>query len=60
MTATKTSATFASTVNAIAIAPKTMKGERRKRRSVMLTPVCTWLISLVMRVIIVEAPISSI
>ena len=46
--------------NAIAIAPKTMKGERRKRRSVMLTPVCTWLMSLVMRVIIVEVPISSI
>ena len=49
----------ASIVKAMIIAPKTMNGERSSRRSVRLRPVCTWFMSLVMRVIIVDAPSSS-
>ena len=59
MTATKIHAHRASIVNAITIAPNTTNGERRNSRSVMLTPVCARLTSLVMRVIIVDVPISS-
>ena len=43
-------------VNAMIIAPNTMNGERSSRRSVRFTPVCTWLMSLVMRVIMVDVP----
>ena len=42
--------------NAIIIAPKTIIGERKKRRSVIFTPVWTWFISLVILVIIDERP----
>ena len=59
MANTKISAHFTSMVKAMTIAPNTTKGERRNRRSVMFTPVCAWLTSLVRRVIIVETPISS-
>ncbi len=53
---TKIRAAFTFTVKAMIMAPKTMKGERRKRRRVMLTPAWAWLISLVIRVIRVELP----
>ena len=56
MTPTKSSAQSKSMVKAMTIAPKTTNGERSSRRSVMLTPVCTWLTSLVMRVMSVEVP----
>ena len=52
----KISADGTSIVNAIIMAPKTMKGERRNSRSTMLTPDCTWFTSLVIRVISVSAP----
>ena len=39
--ATNTSAAFTSMVNAMIMAPNTMKGERRNRRSTMFTPFCT-------------------
>ena len=45
-----------SMVNAITIAPKTTNGERSSRRRHMFTPVCTWLMSLFMRVMSVEVP----
>ena len=38
---TNTSAAFTLTVNAIIIAPKTINGERRNRRSTIFTPDCT-------------------
>ena len=41
MTPAKMSAHFVSMVNAMTIAPKTTNGERRSRRSVIFTPVCT-------------------
>ena len=53
---TKMSAQRTSIVNARIIAPKTINGERRSRRSVMLMPVCTWERSLVMRVSVLEMP----
>ena len=56
---TKVSAAFASTVNAMIIAPNTTKGERSSSRSVILTPYCTWFMSLVMRVTSVEVPSES-
>ena len=46
--------------NAIIIAPNTIKGERINRRSHIFTPVCTWFTSLVILVIIDEAPKPSI
>ena len=60
ITATKISAARTSIVNAINIAPNTTNGERRNRRSVIFTPVCVWLTSLVRRVIIVDVPSASI
>ena len=57
---TKIIAAFTSTVNAIIIAPNTMNGERRNRRSTRFTPDCTWLISLVILVISVDVPRLSI
>ena len=57
---TNTSAARAFTVNAMIMAPNTTKGERRSRRSVRLTPFCTWFISLVIRVIIADVPSVSI
>ena len=45
-----------STVKAITIAPSTTKGERKSRRSVMFTPVCTWFMSVVMRLMSVAVP----
>ena len=59
ITPAKMSAAFTSMVKAMIMAPNTIKGERRKRRSTRFTPVCTWLISLVIRVISVEVPIVS-
>ena len=56
---TKMNAAFTSTVNAMTIAPNTMNGERSNRRSVRLTPFCSWFTSLVMRVISVLVPIVS-
>ena len=47
---TKMSASRASTVKAMSIAPNTTNGERSSSRSVRLSPVCTWFMSLVMRV----------
>ena len=41
------------------IAPNTTKGERSSSRSVILTPYCTWFMSLVMRVTSVEVPSES-
>ena len=38
---TNTSAALTSTVNAMTIAPNTIKGERRNRRRNRLTPDCT-------------------
>ena len=58
--ATNTRAAFASTINAIIMAPNTMNGERRNRRSTILTPDCAWLISLVILVISVDVPMVSI
>ena len=57
---TKIRAHFTSMVNAMIMAPKTMIGERKNRRSVMLIPDCTWFTSLVIRVIMVEVPALSI
>ena len=56
----KTSAALTSIVNAIIIAPNTINGERKNRRSTRLTPFCTWLMSLVIRVISVDVPMVSI
>ena len=47
-------------VKAMTMAPKTMNGERMKRRSAMLTPLSTALMSEVMRVIRVLVPSVSI
>ena len=60
MATTKISALLTSMVNAMIMAPNTMMGERRNRRRTMFTPDCTWLMSLVMRVIMVEVPALSI
>ncbi len=57
---TKIIADLKSMVNAITIAPNTIKGERRNRRSTMLTPDWAWLMSLVSRVISVAVPALSI
>ena len=59
MVTTKTSAACQSTVKAMTIAPSTIKGERKKRRSTMLSPFCTRFMSLVSRVMRVVAPIRS-
>ena len=59
MTATKISALRVSIVKAMIIAPNTTNGERKNSRSVMFTPVCAWLTSLVMRVIIFDVPSAS-
>ena len=56
MRARKISAVFTSTVKAITIAPITTKGERSSRRSVMFTPVCTWFMSVVIRLMSVGVP----
>ena len=56
---TKISASRASTVNAMTIAPNTTNGERSSSRSVRLSPVCTWFISLVMRVSSDDVPRAS-
>ena len=50
------SADGVSIVKAMTMAPNTIKGERKNRRSTMLTPACTWFTSLVIRVIKVSAP----
>ena len=60
MTIANTTAAFTSTVNDITIAPNTINGERKSRRSTIFVPDWIWLISLVIRVIMVEVPISSI
>ena len=56
----KTIAALTSTVKAMIMAPNTTKGDRSSRRSVILIPFCTWLISLVILVIRVEVPMVSI
>ena len=56
---TKLSAALKSIVNAMIMAPNTTNGERRNSLSAILTPFCSRLISLVIRVIIVEVPIVS-
>ena len=48
-----------SIVKAITIAPNTTKGERRSSRSVRFSPVCTWFMSLVIRVTRVGMPVRS-
>ena len=53
---TKTIAACQSIVKAMTIAPKTTNGERSSRRSARFTPDCTWLMSLVMRVMSVPVP----
>ena len=58
--AAKISADFTSMVKAMIMAPNTINGERRNRRSVRLTPDCTWLTSLVILVIRVAVPWASI
>ena len=60
MVTTKIRAAFTSMVNAMIIAPNTIQGERRNRRSTILAPFCTWLISLVILVMRVEVPMVSI
>ena len=59
MATANTSAQRTSMMKAMIIAPNTMKGERRNKRSARLTPDCTWLMSLVMRVMSVEVPMRS-
>ena len=56
MAAANHSAARLSTVKAMIIAPNTTKGERSSRRSARFRPVCTWFISEVMRVMMVEVP----
>ena len=56
---TNTSAHLKLMVNAMIMEPMTMNGLRRRRRSPMLIPFCTWLISSVIRVIRVSVPIVS-
>ena len=46
-------------VSDISSAPSTMNGQRSSSRSVMLTPFCSWLTSLVMRVTSVGVPTPS-
>ena len=53
-------ADLTSIVNDMIIAPNTINGERRNKRSTRLTPVWIWLISLVIRVSSVDVPIVSI
>ena len=60
ITTTNTRAERTSTVKAMIMAPKTMNGERRNRRRNRFSPVCTWLMSLVILVISVEVPTRSI
>ena len=57
---TKTSAALQSIVNAIIIAPNTTNGDRKNKRKNRFRPFCTWLMSLVIRVIRVEVPCVSI
>ena len=53
-------AAFTLMVKAMTMAPKTMKGDRIKRRSVRFTPLSIWLMSEVIRVINVDVPSVSI
>ena len=56
MAATNQSAARASIVKAMIMAPNTTKGDLSSRRRARFSPVCTWFISEVMRVIRVETP----
>ena len=56
---TKMSAERTSIVNAMIIEPNTTIGERSSSRSVRLRPVCTWFMSLVIRVTSVAGPMVS-
>ena len=60
MATTKISAARALTVKAMTMAPITTKGLRRNRRRNRFKPLCTWLMSLVMRVMRVLVPRVSI
>ena len=60
ITITKMTADFTSTVNAMIMAPNTMNGERKNRRSTRFTPAWAWFTSLVIRVMSVELPSVSI
>ena len=46
-------------VNAMTVAPSTMNGERKNRRSTRFTPDWAWLMSLVRRVMSVAVPMRS-
>ena len=59
MATTNVIASRVSIVNAMTAAPSTMNGERKNRRSVRFTPDCTWLMSLVRRVMSVDVPMRS-
>ena len=60
MVTTNVMADFTSMVNDMIMAPNTMNGERRNSLSTMLTPVCTWFVSLVILVSSVDVPMLSI
>ena len=60
MATTKIHAARTLTVNAMIMAPNTTNGLRRNRRKNRFSPFCTWLMSLVMRVIKVLVPRVSI
>ena len=59
MATTNTRAAFQSMVKAMTMAPNTTKGERSSRRRARFMPFCTWLMSLVMRVMRVAVPVVS-
>ena len=56
MATTNTNAAFQSMVKAMTMAPNTTKGERSSSRRARFMPFCTWLMSLVMRVMSVAVP----
>ena len=56
ITTTKINAQRTSMVNAITVAPSTIKGDRKNRRNARFTPFCVWVTSLVIRVINEERP----
>ena len=60
MATTKIHAARTLTVNAMIMAPNTTKGLRRNRRRNRFRPLCTWLMSLVIRVMRVLVPRVSI
>ena len=57
---TKITAAFGLTINAMTMLPNTINGDLRNSLRKRFSPLCTWLISLVIRVISVEVPSLSI